>query len=99
MCEMIVGPQDRGLAIRVEGRVQGVGFRWWVQALGREIGVRGWVRNLSDGSVEVHVAGDETLIEEFEDRLQAGPDEARVERVLEMGCAEVLPRVGFEIRR
>ena len=96
---MLVGPYDIGISVRIEGRVQGVGFRWWVQALGREMGVRGWVRNLSDGAVEVHVAGDETSIEEFEDRLEAGPDGARVDRVLGMGCAEVLPRAGFEIRR
>lgn len=95
---MTVGPQDRGLAVRIEGRVQGVGFRWWVRALGREMGVRGWVRNLSDGAVEVHVAGDETLIVEFKGRLQAGPNGARVERVLGVGCAKALPRAGFEIR-
>lgn len=96
---MTVRPEDRGIAVRVEGRVQGVGFRWWVQALGREMGVRGWVRNLSDGAVEVHVAGEEALIEEFEGRLETGPEGARVQRVLGVGCAEVLPRAGFEIRR
>ena len=56
------------------------------------------MRNLADGSVEVHLAGDEALMEEFEDRLHSGPVGARVTRVLLMGCAEALPRMGFEIR-
>lgn len=96
---MLVGPLVREICVRIEGRVQGVGFRWWTQALGRELGVRGWVRNLSDGSVEVHFAGEKGLMEEFEGRLHSGPGGARVGRVLVMGCAEALPRAGFEVRR
>ena len=42
----------------VKGRVQGVGFRWFVQREAAEIGLRGWVRNTDDGHVEVVAAGD-----------------------------------------
>ena len=48
----------------VKGRVQGVGFRWFVQREAYEIGLRGWVRNTSDGDVEVLAAGSEEQIRE-----------------------------------
>jgi acylphosphatase len=44
----------------VKGRVQGVGFRWFVQREAAEIGLRGWVRNTDDGHVEVLAAGEPT---------------------------------------
>ncbi len=47
------------LTARVRGRVQGVGFRWWTQAVARELGVAGWATNLSDGTVEVVAEGPE----------------------------------------
>ncbi|MFT3970655.1 MAG: acylphosphatase [Micropruina sp.] len=43
--------------IRVDGYVQGVGFRWWVMDLGRELGLTGYAENLVDGRVEVHAQG------------------------------------------
>lgn len=43
--------------IRVDGYVQGVGFRWWVMGLGRELGLTGYAENLVDGRVEVHAQG------------------------------------------
>lgn len=43
--------------IRVDGYVQGVGFRWWVMSLGRELGLAGYAENLVDGRVEVHAQG------------------------------------------
>lgn len=84
--------------LRVEGRVQGVGFRWWTQAVAAELGVRGWVRNAEDGSVEVHVAGPGEAVREFERRLSSGPAGARVDAVVNQGRAEGLPPSGFEIR-
>ncbi len=73
---------------RVRGRVQGVGFRWWTAHVGREIGVAGRVRNRVDGSVEVEAAGSEAQLETLRERLRAGPDAARVDRLDELPAGE-----------
>lgn len=85
-------------ALRIEGRVQGVGFRWWTARTAESLGVRGWVRNLPDGAVEAHLAGDPDTLERMGARLREGPGPARVDRVVELGEAEALPPAGFEIR-
>ena len=65
--------------IWVSGRVQGVGFRWFVRQAAREVGgLTGRVRNLADGRVEVEVAGDAASLEAFRARLRQGPPGARV---------------------
>jgi len=73
--------QVRTLHLRIFGRVQGVGFR---EALCREserLGVTGWVRNRSDGSVEALVQGDGEALQAVLDWARRGPPAARVERV------------------
>lgn len=65
----------------VYGMVQGVGFRWFVARHARGLGLTGYARNLADGSVEVVVDGPEDSLPELERLLQAGPANARVERV------------------
>ena len=65
----------------VSGVVQGVGFRWFAARHGHSLGLRGWVRNLSDGRVEVVAAGEGPRMAEMEAHLRAGPRFARVERV------------------
>lgn len=92
-------PRDETRAYRLEGRVQGVGFRWWTREQARELGVRGWVRNLRDGAVELHAAGPGTSLDELEGRLQRGPPGAAVGEVTRLEEAEDLPEEGFEIRR
>ena len=86
-------------SIRVEGRVQGVGFRAWTRTVATELGIRGWVRNLPDGSVEVHAAASPDVLEEFTRRLHSGPSGAAVTRVGVEGRAQALPATGFEVRR
>lgn len=63
------------------GRVQGVGFRWWAQRVGRELGLGGHVCNQPDGSVEVHVRGPVESLDAFEEALRRGPPASRVDSV------------------
>ncbi len=65
----------------VEGRVQGVGFRYFVLREADALGLSGWARNLPDGRVEVLAAGDEAALEAFQGRLWEGPRAARVTAV------------------
>ncbi|RKX83285.1 MAG: acylphosphatase [Spirochaetes bacterium] len=57
----------------VTGRVQGVGFRWFVLGRARSLDITGWVRNLPDGSVEVRAEGSEAALESLESLLEKGP--------------------------
>jgi acylphosphatase len=66
---------------QIEGRVQGVGFRWYVHREAAEIGLRGWVRNTDDGHVEAVAAGDQQQIAELETALRRGSKGSRVDRV------------------
>lgn len=82
----------------VRGRVQGVGFRHFVwQAAGR-IGVKGYVRNLDDGSVEVHATGKAEQLEELEALLRQGPPWADV-RHLDIQEAAPTANKHFRIER
>ncbi len=70
-----------GAHIRVTGRVQGVGYRYFAQERAVAHGLNGWVRNLPDGHVEIHVEGMRNAIEHFTQTLRQGPPLARVDRV------------------
>ncbi len=65
----------------VTGRVQGVGFRWFVEREARALGLSGWVRNRHDGSVEVMAAGTNQQLNALYDKLKQGPRAARVDDV------------------
>lgn len=65
----------------ISGRVQGVGFRYFVLLAARELGITGWVRNLADGSVEVQAQGDESQLDSLESRLRSGPPRSDVRSV------------------
>ena len=85
-------------AFRVHGRVQGVGFRWWTWRQARELGLRGVVRNLPDGTVEVLAAGPPGALDQFRALLVEGPPAAAVGHVEEADPpAGGLPET-FEIR-
>ena len=66
----------------IHGRVQGVGFRWSLAAEADALGLRGWVRNRRDGSVEARVYGTPESVEALTLWAHRGPPSARVERVL-----------------
>jgi acylphosphatase len=81
----------------IHGRVQGVGFRYFVERHAQRLGLRGWVRNLPDGSVEVEASGPKEALDELEGLLWRGPQWADVRRV-EVEEAPVLHYEGFHIR-
>ncbi|MER3525124.1 MAG: acylphosphatase [Ignavibacteria bacterium] len=64
--------------IIVEGLVQGVGFRWFVQRRAEALGITGWVRNMYNGDVEIEAEGDRSLLEEFLKEVKVGPRSAHV---------------------
>jgi len=67
----------------IQGRVQGVGFRWFVHREARELDLRGWVRNTEDGDVEVVAAGTLEDLAELRASLRKGPRGSRVDHVIE----------------
>ena len=77
----------------VSGRVQGVGFRYFVQQQAQALGVAGWVRNLPDGRVEVFIEGWSAQLEQIEALLGEGPSLARVER---LESAEAAPSLATD---
>lgn len=77
----------------VSGRVQGVGFRAFAQRAARETGVRGWVRNLPDGSVETAVEGEEKAVRDYLEKIRRGPLVGRVSSM----TVEELDAQGFQL--
>jgi acylphosphatase len=71
----------RSLHCVISGKVQGVGFRAWTKDIAEKFGIKGWVRNLNDGRVEVLAQGDEKKIEEFKGKLTQGPVLSRVDDI------------------
>lgn len=65
----------------ITGRVQGVGFRWYVQREAAELGLRGWVKNTDAGAVELVAAGEQAELAELEALLRKGSRGSRVDRV------------------
>jgi acylphosphatase len=67
----------------IQGRVQGVGFRWYVHREASEMDLRGWVRNTEEGDVEVVASGKPEDLDELRGSLRKGPRGSRVDRVVE----------------
>jgi acylphosphatase len=76
----------------IRGRVQGVGFRWFVEREAHILGIAGWVRNNADGGVEVLAQGTREQISGLRSRLREGPRAARVDEVEE---SEAKPAAGI----
>lgn len=81
----------------ISGRVQGVGFRWFVQANANAIGVRGWVRNEDDGRVQVYGIGNKEQLDRLAGFLHRGPSHAEV-RGVEQREATVQQLSSFSVR-
>lgn len=82
----------------VSGVVQGVAFRWHTREKALELGVRGWVRNLRDGRVEVLAEAEEEVLEKFFSWLQVGPSAARVTGVEVLDPDTASAGASFEIQ-
>jgi acylphosphatase len=69
------------LHLTVRGKVQGVGFRWFVRETARRASLAGWVRNLEDGAVEIEAAGTQDALDRLVAAVHQGPPNARVDAV------------------
>lgn len=87
--EPIPGEQRIGLVL--EGRVQGVGFRWWTLRAARRHGIRGTVRNRPDGAVELHAAGPGDALQRFLDEVRRGPPSSAISRERRLEVKPELP--------
>ncbi|MBZ5600366.1 MAG: acylphosphatase [Acidobacteriia bacterium] len=81
----------------VRGRVQGVGFRWFVEREAHILGIAGWVRNNLDSSVEVFAIGTRDQLSGLRSRLREGPRAARVDDVEEFEAKPVPGLSAFRI--
>lgn len=90
----------RTARVRIHGRVQGVGFRAWTHHQAELHGLKGWVRNRRDGSVEAVFSGPDNLVAVMLKACQDGPAGSVVERVEALDGADAeLGDEGFEVRR
>jgi len=78
-----VPQQKQAKRFYVSGRVQGVGYRYFVHRSAERLGLTGYVRNLLDGRVEVYAVGSDAQLSAFLAELRRGPRHAAVERVVE----------------
>lgn len=69
------------LRVLIEGRVQGVGYRYWVLEHAARLGLDGWVRNRRDGRVEAVISGPQEGLDEMLRRCHEGPSFARVDKL------------------
>lgn len=83
---------DSRLGVIFAGRVQGVGFRWWTRRQASALGLHGTVRNLPDGTVEIHVEGPGAAVTDFLAAVQQGPTGALVTRFRTVASEGELPQ-------
>lgn len=72
---------DYGVRVIISGKVQGVAYRAWASSKAEEMALNGWIRNLSDGTVEAVFAGDESTVEHMVEECGVGPRSARVDDI------------------
>jgi acylphosphatase len=88
-----------GIRVIVSGRVQGVGFRAFAAARARELGLRGHVRNVEDGTVESVAVGPAGAVEAYLAALRSGPPAARVSDLsVEDHAPEAVSETDFRVR-
>lgn len=96
--QKLAGRESGRCRLRVEGRVQGVGFRAWTAWTARRLGLAGWVRNLPDGAVELEAEGTGESVARMREAVGRGPELARVTRVAELEPGALPLPFPFEVR-
>ena len=86
------------LILRVHGRVQGVGYRAFAARAARRFGVRGWVRNLADGTVEAFGEAEDGALTGWVEQLREGPAAGLVTRIDETVGGTADEPMGFALR-
>ncbi len=81
-----------------EGRVQGVGFRWTVRHIAKGFDVIGWIKNLSDGRVQMQVSGEPNEIKDFLEAINQSELRAHIRKETDHPLAAPVQATGFEIR-
>lgn len=89
--------ESMSVKLRIEGSVQTVGFRYFAMEEARRLGIDGWVRNRSDGSVETLASGEKKAVEAFIAACVKGPSGARV-RTIDMEMSSPPAQRGFHRR-
>jgi acylphosphatase len=84
---MAVPGADVTVSVRIRGRVQGVWYRGWTEEEATRRGLRGWVRNRRDGSVEALFCGPAAIVADMIEACRKGPPAARVEAVDQVAVA------------
>lgn len=84
--------------VRIHGKVQGVGYRFYATRVARRLGLKGWIQNNRDGSVEAMVEGEKQTIDEWIEELREGPRYAEVVKV-EQESKDFTGRLGdFDVK-
>jgi len=86
---------DLSLRLVIRGRVQGVGFRYWMTREAEKRGLNGWVLNLSDGSVEALISGPDAAVQDLIEASRRGPRLSHVESI-EQNPADAPAQSGFQ---
>lgn len=90
---------DKAVRARISGKVQGVWYRAWTQQEATRLGIRGWVRNCRDGSVEALFVGPSEDVDTLIDMCRQGPPDARVDGIETREVDDLPDGPQFEVRR
>ena len=86
--------------LKIKGRVQGVGFRYFTRQNAYDLNIKGWVKNMPDGTVETVISGRRETIREMIKRLMKGPHSARVTDIEELSSNNIEETFhDFSVRR
>ena len=83
--------------MKISGRVQRVGFRYFTMQAALQWGVKGWVKNMPDGSVLCHAQGDAGAMKAFRAEVRKGPSFGRVDEIEETSLPETTQYTDFQI--